>query len=85
MDVEEIYAILDSNREHAEYRRKVAARCLMLLQDEVQENGGVYSGSMVPNFTSVAELLTCAYADVLEAVREFPALDPERAYPGRVN
>lgn len=81
MDDEEIYALLDANRENADYRRKVALRCLNLLADQISKAGGVYSGSMVPNISSVALLLTLPFADVLRAIKESPALDPARAYP----
>jgi hypothetical protein len=69
------------NAHDANYRRRTALRCVLLLQDAIQANAGKYSGSLVPNLTSVANLLTCEFSDVLEAVAHFPPLDPDRQYP----
>ena len=70
------------NAHDADYRRRAALRCVALLEDAMHSNGGNYSGSLVPNLTSVALLLSCPFPEVLEAIAQFPALDPDRQYPG---
>jgi len=72
-----IYLILDGHPADADYRRRVALRGLHLLQERISAAGDRYSGSFVPNFTSITGLLSVPIEEVRQAVAEYPALDPE--------
>lgn len=62
-----------------EYRIVVAVQTCNLLREVMSNNLNdygemVYSGSLAPNLTSVTEILTCSFDELLEAVRTYPPL-----------
>lgn len=69
----------DSCLVDATFRRSVALRALYWLQHSIDANGGVYSGSLVPNFTSVAHILAdTSIVELRAMVAQYPQLDPRR-------
>ncbi len=57
-----------------QFRLTVAVQTVNLLRDAIEANGNVYSGHLVPNFTSVTDLLVCDFDDLVQEVRDWPVM-----------
>lgn len=86
--MEEGQRLLDQNAYDADYRRRAALRALNLFSDQL---GGIVDGlvraelgQLVPNLTSVALLLTVPFPEVVTAVKQYPALEPNAPYGPRL-
>lgn len=67
--------------EQLEYRRICALRLLSLLADAVHRNGDRYSGSLVPNITSVAHALADPFDEVFASVKGTSLMDDLNSPP----
>lgn len=69
----------DLTIDDADFRRVVALRALYWLQESIARNDSVYSGLMVPNFTSVAHILTLAtIAELRALIAQHPRLGTDQ-------
>ncbi len=69
---------MDLTLDDADFRRRVGVRAVFLLGEAIDRNGGRYSGSLVPNITSVAHILAdSTVAELRLMVEVYPLLNPE--------
>ena len=62
-----------------ELRCTVALRVVNFLRQAIENNRNVYHGGLVPNITSVSDVLTMDFPMLLDQIAKTPALNP--AYP----
>jgi hypothetical protein len=64
----------DDTPEQLKLRIFCALRVVSLLRDAMQRNGDKYSGSLIPNTTSVTDILTMPWAVLCKQIEQCPSL-----------
>jgi hypothetical protein len=65
-----------TDKRRAAYRMGVAILTVNALADNIHNNRGLYSGGMVPNLTSVQEVLSIPFDVLVQQVKMFPQVAP---------
>lgn len=66
--------MMDTTLSRAEFRARIAVRMCYLLREAIERNQNVYSGSLIPNLTSVTDVLTIDYEQLVAEVRKHPQI-----------
>lgn len=57
-----------------EIRIKVTVKIVNLLRDAIEKNNNVYSGSLIPNITSITDALTMPIYEIYKVVADNPVI-----------
>ena len=65
-----------NERQQTAFRIAVALKVCEALREALEANDNRYSGRLVPNLTSITDVLTFPFSELVEQIRRDPRLEP---------
>lgn len=65
-----------NDRQQAAFRIAVACKVIEAFRQALEANGDRYHGGLVPNLTSITDVLTMPFGVLVEQIRHDPRLEP---------